>query len=107
MKWVHRFFALACALPLLAWLSASAMVVYIGSGDPCAGRDPAVERCTLLGVDIGEWAMLAGFYASWGYLVLVPISVASAVLWALVALAVRRRRRRARDIAAGGAKGDS
>lgn len=77
MIWVHRVFAIAAALPLLAWVVAMIGAWYLQGADTPS-----------------DLSMLFGFYATWGSLILLPASGLVLVIWGVVALALKVRRAR-------------
>ncbi len=90
---VNRLFALATFGPIAFWVLCILAVIGLGSLADCTIHEGFTNPCVVLGYDLADAAYAAGLYASWGPLILFPISMAAALIWGLVAIAARLMRR--------------
>ena len=88
---VHWVFAVLTIGPLLIFVLSIAGTLAL-MGEPCGITPDAPNPCQILGIETRGMTSIMGFFAAWGALLLIPASMAFAVLWAIFALIVRRRR---------------
>lgn len=93
---MHRIFLFLTLAPILFWIGCIAVVLLLGGPFGCTIHEGFANDCMVLGLNLGDFAYAAGFWGAWGLLILMPISLGFAALWAIltVVLLIQRRLRR-------------
>jgi len=86
MNWINRVFAVLTFGPVVLWLLCILVVVTLGFGFGCVIAEDTANPCTVLGLDLADEAHALGIYAAWGFLLVAPLTLASGLLWIIVAV---------------------
>lgn len=81
---MHRMFLFLTQAPILFWIGCAAVVLLLGGPFGCTIHEGNVNDCMVLGLNLGEFAYGAFFWGAWGPLMLWPISLGFAALWAIL-----------------------
>lgn len=92
---IHLVFALLVIGPILLWLGAVGVTLTLAHAFDCTIHEGFANPCRIAGADWGEAAYTLGVFAAWGPLLLAPVVIGAAALWALFALLRVLLRRRA------------
>ena len=86
---MHRLFAFLTFAPIVAWLICIAGVLLLSVVFDCTIHEGFANPCVVLERDVGKAAYSLGVFAAWGGLLVVPISMGAALIWAITAMIAR------------------
>ena len=93
MIWVHRLFKLLLFGPVVLWALGLGTVFAIAGWHGCTISEGMVHPCVIGGRDYGQELQFWGVFLGWGLMLLGAYCMCVALLWGVVALLARWRRR--------------
>ncbi|MCI5095276.1 MAG: hypothetical protein MRY77_03075 [Rhodobacteraceae bacterium] len=86
MKLLHLLLATLTLGPVLLWLLAIVLALFLGGPMGCEIHEGFANPCTILGLDLSETAYSLGMFAAWGSLLVAPVVLIAGALWLVLIL---------------------